>query len=787
MRTKLRSKFTLLFLTLAIVLAVPAIAFAQDLTGSTSPVVPTIQSDKADYAPGELVTLTGSNWTPGEPVNIVVNDDVGQTWNRNVNVIADPSGNISDSFNLPDWFVATYTVTATGSSGTATTTFTDGNINVNPIRVPATGFQTVTAGTSYDFTVKHSKQGGGNDPIVNLPVVVTQKATGNLAGQTCGGAATQIPSSWLSVVSPTLPQTISQASPGGTDINFRVSPPANTPSGNYTGAINLTTTDGGAGPFDLCLTVPAAPTSVNTTTTASNASATYGGSSVTLNSTVTAASGPAVNTGTVTFTVKKGATTIGTVTSGTVAAGSASASFPLSGVNADTYTIEAAYNAGTGFNASNNSTQSPAPTLTVDKASSTTTVTCGAGPFTYDGSAKTPCTAAVTGAGGLSQPLTVSYANNTGAGQATASASFAGDANHNSSSDSKNFTIDKASSNTTVSCPASVTYDSTPKTPCTVSVTGAGGLNLSPAADYANNTNAGTATASYTYAGDANHNGSSGSKTFAIDKANATINVNGYTGTYDGNAHGATGTATGVGGADLSSLLHLGASYTNVPGGTANWTFDGNNNYNSKSGSVAIVISKATPQITWSNPAAIDYGTLLSATQLNATANVSGMFSYVPPAGTKLLSGTHDLTANFTPMDTTNYNDASKTVQIVVNAYPFNGFFQPIDNGGVFNKAKIGSTIPVKFSLGGDKGLNIFAAGYPQVSKPIACGSNPAVDAVEEYSTATNSGLKYDSAANQYIYNWKTESTIKAGECRQLIVKLADGSVAKTANFTFFK
>jgi len=36
-----------------------------------------------------------------------------------------------------------------------------------------------------------------------------------------------------------------------------------------------------------------------------------------------------------------------------------------------------------------------------------------------------------------------------------------------------------------------------------VRVTGAGGLSLTPAASYANNVDVGTATASYTYAGDA--------------------------------------------------------------------------------------------------------------------------------------------------------------------------------------------------------------------------------------------------------------------------------------------
>jgi hypothetical protein len=46
---------------------------------------------------------------------------------------------------------------------------------------------------------------------------------------------------------------------------------------------------------------------------------------------------------------------------------------------------------------------------------------------------------------------------------------------------------------------------------------------LSPAVNYSNNTGAGQATASYTYAGDANHTGSSDSTTFTIDKATLTV------------------------------------------------------------------------------------------------------------------------------------------------------------------------------------------------------------------------------------------------------------------------
>ena len=49
----------------------------------------------------------------------------------------------------------------------------------------------------------------------------------------------------------------------------------------------------------------------------------------------------------------------------------------------------------------------------------------------------------MTGAGGLNQSLTVTYTDNTNAGTATASATFAGDANHSGSSDPETFTIDQ--------------------------------------------------------------------------------------------------------------------------------------------------------------------------------------------------------------------------------------------------------------------------------------------------------------------------------------------------------
>ena len=109
---------------------------------------PWIASDKPDYAPGERVTLNGGGWQPGESVNIDVNDDQGNSWRRNVDVTADAAGTIIDQFDLPDWFVAVYTVRATGElSGVATTTFTDA-ITAFSVRFPADN--TMYSPTSYN-------------------------------------------------------------------------------------------------------------------------------------------------------------------------------------------------------------------------------------------------------------------------------------------------------------------------------------------------------------------------------------------------------------------------------------------------------------------------------------------------------------------------------------------------------------------------------------------------------------------------------------------------------------
>jgi hypothetical protein len=111
-----------------------------------------------------------------------------------------------------------------------------------------------------------------------------------------------------------------------------------------------------------------------------------------------------------------------------------------------------------------------------------------------------------------------------------------------------------------------------------------------------------------------------------------------------------------------------------------------------------------------------------------------------------------------------------------------NPFAPPVDDLPMLNRVNAGRAIPVKFSLCGDQGLAIFAAGYPK-SQQVACDSNAPVDGIEETLTAGNSSLSYDAAADRYKYVWKTEKSW-AGSCRQLVLWLSDGTVRR-ANFQF--
>jgi hypothetical protein len=89
-------------------------------------------------------------------------------------------------------------------------------------------------------------------------------------------------------------------------------------------------------------------------------------------------------------------------------------------------------------------------------------------------------------------------------------------------------------------------------------------------------------------------------------------------------------------------------------------------NYVAVTQTTTLTVRQEVSVVTWPTPAAIPYGTALSATQLSATASVPGTFVYTPAAGTVLGGGVRTLSVRFTPTDTANYAVTTVTVQITV-------------------------------------------------------------------------------------------------------------------------
>ena len=89
-------------------------------------------------------------------------------------------------------------------------------------------------------------------------------------------------------------------------------------------------------------------------------------------------------------------------------------------------------------------------------------------------------------------------------------------------------------------------------------------------------------------------------------------------------------------------------------------------------------------------------------------------------------------------------------------------------------KGQAGSAVPIKFSLGGNRGLAILAPGSPVVTA-VACASGVPIDEIETTVASSNSALQYDADSNTYTFVWKTPSSF-AGSCRRLDLRLVDGT-----------
>ena len=119
------------------------------------------------------------------------------------------------------------------------------------------------------------------------------------------------------------------------------------------------------------------------------------------------------------------------------------------------------------------------------------------------------------------------------------------------------------------------------------------------------------------------------------------------------------------------------------------------------------------------------------------------------------------------------------------SGYTFSGFFAPVDNQPTVNVGRIGRTYPVKFALADSSGATVSdlsaVEGVTVQSKKCGAFCKLPHDKLET-SVTSATGLSFNTATGQFVYNWKAAAT----GCYTLTVNLADGQ-SFSANFRINK
>ena len=200
--------------------------------------------------------------------------------------------------------------------------------------------------------------------------------------------------------------------------------------------------------------------------------------------------------------------------------------------------------------------------------------------------------------------------------------------------------------------------------------------------------------------------------------------------------------------------------------------------YTTATSTVSITVNTAaTPVINWATPAAITYGTALSAAQLNATSSVAGTFVYTPAAGTVLKAGVQTLSVTFTPTDSVDYTTATSTVSITVKqASPVIGWANPaaITYGTALGAAQLDATS----SVAGTFVYTPAAGTVLRAGVQILSVTFTPTDSID-YTTATSS-ISITVKAATPVINWATPAAITYGTALSATQLDATSSVAGT-------
>ncbi len=209
---------------------------------------------------------------------------------------------------------------------------------------------------------------------------------------------------------------------------------------------------------------------------------------------------------------------------------------------------------------------------------------------------------------------------------------------------------------------------------------------------------------------------------------------------------------------------------------------------NSASATVSgINIDKTPPSITIVAP--VNGATFLLNQAAAASYTCNGGLSGIATCAGPVANGANmNMSSPGSKTFTVNATDGAGNTASLTNSYTvlysFIGFLQPIDNLPVINEAKAGKTIPVKWQLKAANGNYVSDLGsmVSLLSGPIACDAAPTTIVEEQLSSPGSTVFRYDSTANQFVFNWQSASNWKG--CRLLQLTLSDGT-QQYAKFNF--
>ena len=200
---------------------------------------------------------------------------------------------------------------------------------------------------------------------------------------------------------------------------------------------------------------------------------------------------------------------------------------------------------------------------------------------------------------------------------------------------------------------------------------------------------------------------------------------------------------------------------------------------------------KTVAVISWTAPAAIQYGTPLSVTQLNASASAPGTFVYSPSSGAVLPVGTHTLSVSFTPADPATFIGGSASVTLIVAKRTPTIVWNPADviipttlGAAQLNAVAYGAdgTTPLAGTYAYSSNGTAVTSGTalpPGVNTPLTVVFTPTGAAANDYTTATRTVATFNVLNKIDITPGSTSNAISiSGTQKEIMV-----GVVSTANF----